>query len=404
MVLPFRIGNEGGDIMFLRNESNDNIQMYAEMLEAMGALSNLFADTPTPYLNYRATENILCRALHARNLSRSDCSVDAIKGKVGIGIKTFLNGNGRTNQKIAEFNKSTHLYIGKEPKDIVEVIAMLRNERIQSTKRIYNISSMIYHCIVREPGKIQVFECNMDKIKIDSIKNIKSKKNIITFEDGINEYSFNLSKSTLYKRFYTENILLDIDVSIIKDPHDIIRGLLEMNQIEKNYMVSEALETSMYNAKSEQEYILLPLYSIKKGTKYVPEKSNLNQWNALGRSRHPDESYIKIPSWINKRFSDFFPPRNQNFKLMLPDTQILNAKVCQDNSKALMTNPNKDLGRWLLRHVMNLEDGELLTYSKLEQLGIDSVVIYKVDNGVYTIDFRKVGSFELFEEKYLDNN
>ena len=61
-----------------------------------------------------------------------------------------------------------------------------------------------------------------------------------------------------------------------------------------------------------------------------------------------------------KRFPRFFPPRDTPFDLILPDGKILNAKVCQDNSKALMTNPNLALGDWLLRNVLNLKEGSYL--------------------------------------------
>lgn len=384
--------------MFFSKQPDSNKQVYAEILEAMGSLSNLFADTPAPYLNYRATENILCRAFNAKNLARSDCSADAIKDNLGIGIKTFLNGNGRTLQKIAEFNKSSHLYRGKRTKEIINIIANLRNERIKATKRIHGIDSIVYHCITREPGKIKVFECNMDEISIAEIKNIKSTKNTIAFEDSLNEYTFNLSKSTLYKRFYTDNVLLDIDVEIIENPYDIIRKLLIKQHIKSSYMIAESAPNT-YPIPEDKEHIFLPLYSVKNGKKFVPERSNLNQWNAQGRSRHYNEIYIRIPSWIHKVFPNFFPPRDQSFQLILPDGNILSAKVCQDNSKALMTNPNKDLGNWLLRQVMNLNEGELLTYNKLEQLDIDSVVIYKEQQGIYTIDFTSIDSFENFQEK-----
>lgn len=74
----------------------------------------------------------------------------------------------------------------------------------------------------------------------------------------------------------------------------------------------------------------------------------------------------------------------------------MSAKVCQENSKALMSNPNSALGQWLLRDILNLKDWELLTYGKLEEIGLDSVVIYKTDQGKYDIDFTKIGSYEEF--------
>lgn len=131
-------------------------------------------------------------------------------------------------------------------------------------------------------------------------------------------------------------------------------------------------------------------------------KSGLNQWNAGGRKRHPDEVYIPIPSWIYNQFQGFFPPRDQPFNLILPSKKQLVAKICQDNSKALMTNPNQDLGKWLLRKLLKLKEFELLTCQKLEEIGIDSVKITKIDNQNFEIDFKKLGSFEEFEENSLN--
>ena len=62
-------------------------------------------------------------------------------------------------------------------------------------------------------------------------------------------------------------------------------------------------------------------------------------------------------------------------------------KICQDNGKALMSNPNKALGKWILRDVLSLKEGEVLTYQKLKELGIDSILITKGKN--YSINFIK---------------
>src|SRR5690554_6713626 len=109
--------------MFLDLQQNAKQQLYREMLTAMGALSRLSSESSIPYLGYRAVENIFCMAFGAENLSRSDCSADASKDRIGIGIKTFLNGNGRTLQKIAEFNRDSSQFKGKTPKEIVQVIS-----------------------------------------------------------------------------------------------------------------------------------------------------------------------------------------------------------------------------------------------------------------------------------------
>ena len=63
-----------------------------------------------------------------------------------------------------------------------------------------------------------------------------------------------------------------------------------------------------------------------------------------------------------------------------------------------MTNPNTALGEWILRQVMKLNEGEILTYGRLEELGIDSVVIYKEGSNTYSINFTKIGSYDEFKE------
>ena len=80
---------------------------------------------------------------------------------------------------------------------------------------------------------------------------------------------------------------------------------------------------------------------------------------------------------------------------------MLEAKVCQDGSKALMSKHNADLGKWLLRKVLNLKEKELLTYEKLQRIGLDSVIIERIDKKTYSIDFRPSGTYEEFIE---DNN
>lgn len=372
--------------MFFKYQEDKKKEKYYDMLKAMGALSKLSSESVSPYLGYREVENIFCIAFKATNLSRADCSADAEKDGIGIGIKTFLNGNGRTLQKVAEFNKDSGLYAGKNPKEIVLTIAKLRNERIEFTKRTYNLDDIIYHCVVREEGKIKVFECPMDKINMENIKNIKVNNNTITFEDGRNEYSINLSKSTLYKRFITENLLAEINVDILENPYEIISNL-----------VKDTSKLKFAKIFDDKEHIFLPLYS-DKGGRHVPERSGLNQWNANGRSRDINEVYIPVPAIIYKKFPDFFLEKDKPFNLNLPDGNVLSAKVCQANKKALMSKPNLALGKWILRQVLNLKEGELLTYEKLEELGIDSVVLYKEEPGTYSIDFTQIGSYDRFME------
>lgn len=359
--------------MIFEKFSEDEVEEYSDMIRAVCSLSNLFSNSDKPYLDYRLAENIYCRCFNATNLSRSDCSIDARVGNVGVGIKTFLDNTN--SQKIAEFNRDREKYKDLEDGEVVRAISALRNERLDFTKRTYGADRTIYHCLVRGTGSVNIIENPMSRIDIDNIAEIKTKKNVISFTDGLCEYSFNQSKSTLYKRFDQTYPLLAIDVEIFDDPFEMIKNMFSVG-----YQATKKAP--------ERDSIVLPLYSIRHEKRYVPEKSGLNQWNASGRRRSHDEVYIPIPRRIHNMHPEFFPERYIEFKLRLPDNvTVLSAKVCQDSGKALMTNPNSALGDWILRNVLKVPEGVLVTYDLLEQLGINAVVLYKNDFLDYSIDF-----------------
>jgi len=375
--------------VFYNNQTNSQKKEYQDFLRVVGCLSNLFSDSEVPYLYYRVAENVFCKAFEAENLSRSDVSADAKKSSIGIGLKTFLKGNDKTFQKVAEFNSDRLLYSNLKPKKLIEKISELRNARIEFTENTHGLKNSIYHCVLRDSGKFVIFEEPMDKIDIKNINNLKQNKSSIVFKDGKNEYSFLLSKSTLTKRFVTKSIISEFDVDIIKNP------LLELNKLfNKNGLL-------FGTEKKIKETIYLPLFG---GGNKVFEKSGLNLWNASQkeRKRHPNEVYIPIPGEINKNFPKFFPGRETAFSLILPNGKNMKSKVCQDNEKALMSYSNKELGKWILRDVLNLKEGELLTYERLQILGIDSVRIDKIDNKIFEINFSKIGSYDDFKQnKFL---
>ena len=64
--------------------------------------------------------------------------------------------------------------------------------------------------------------------------------------------------------------------------------------------------------------------------------------------------------------------------------------------KAIMSNPNSVLGKWLLRDVLELPEETLITYELLKEYGIDSVVFTRLDKGKYSIDFGELGTYERF--------
>ncbi len=382
---------------FFNMQSEKNKNLYVDLLKITGSLSNLFADTKTPFLYYRAMENIFCKAFEADNLSRSDISADAGKNGIGIGLKTFLHSNGNTFQKVAEFNKESYLLKNLTSMELIKKVSEMRNERIKTTMRICEFSDMIYHLITRSENEMKIYEEHMDLIDIEKIKIIKEKTTTIEFFDGKHYYNYNLSKSTLLKRFVTLNLPeKNFSINILEDPYDFLLSIdKNRTRINREYISLKGIENEV------EDYIVLPLYSPKENK--VQEKSGLNQWNANGRKRDYNEVYIPIPSIIHKKKEEFFnyntdDKKTAPFNVKLPNGKTLSMKVAQQGGKALMSNPNSALGEWILRDILQLKEAELLTKEKLDTIGIDSVKLSKLKNGNYYLDFIKTGSYEEFEE------
>jgi hypothetical protein len=348
------------------------------------SLSNLFSESKIPYLYYRNAERIFCRAFNANDLSRSDVSADASKNWIWIWLKTFLIGNNKTLQKVAEFNADRNTYINLKPFDLVKKVSELRNARINFTQNAFSLSSSIYHCVLRDQWIFKIFEEGMDLIDIEKISNVIKKKNTIAFNDWKNEYGFSLSKSTLSKRFITDIVIDEFEVELIEDPLEALLSLKEIWWVPRT------------GAKIYQT-IYLPLYW---SWKHVYEKSWLNQRNALWRKRHSDEVYIPIPKKIHHNFPWFFPSRDTPFDLILPNWKIMKSKICQDWWKALMSQSNKELGKRILREVLWLEKYSLLTYEKLQEIWIDSVRLDKMSNWMFEINFWWIWSYEEFENTF----
>lgn len=127
--------------MFYELQSKEKRNLYIRLLGAIGSLSNLFSNNKSPYLNYRVMENTFCMAFNAKNFARSDVSIDVGIGKIGIGLKTFLQNNGKTFQKIAEFNKNSDCIKKLSARDKVYEIARMRNARLDATRSICETES-----------------------------------------------------------------------------------------------------------------------------------------------------------------------------------------------------------------------------------------------------------------------
>jgi len=362
-----------------------HVEKYVQDLKLVGSLSKLFSDSKEPFLHYRATEMIYCASFGADNLARADVSVDAKLRTNGVGIKTFLASS--QVQKIAEFNKQQELYKDLKPLQKVKKISELRNLRLQFTLKAYGLNKLFYHCILRDENGFSLCEEEMKFIDVENIKLNPSKKGrkSLFFTDGIAEYKFDTTKSTLYKKFKFEEHFTFIPVDILENPLEELRKLKD-EQIEKEIRFIESA--------------IIPLYSqsLSKG-KFIAPKSGLNQWNASGRTRNYNEVYIPYNTHVRELYENFFPPRNTKFEVELPNGKTISMKICQDGGKSIMSAPNKALGEWLLRDVLGLKEGIILTYEILLEIGIDAVEFQKLAPNKYKLDFKEVGEFE----KYLDS-
>ena len=364
-------------------ENNGN---YLKLLSAVSKLSGLFSESAIPFINYRVAENIFCKSFGAGNLSRSDTAFDANYNNIGIGLKTFVCSNTNSIEKVAEFNSLSKVLKEFKGKELAIKLGEFRNERINLANRLYNINDSLYHIVARKEKELLLYETDYNIIDISNIHSVKENSASLQFEDGNNFYSFNYSKSTLFRKFIIPQNAFRLPIDIIEDPYNLLLDLFE----------NKDLKPSTDKLIKGVNYVVLPLYGIKNKEKFVFERSGLNQWNANGRKRNFGEVYIPIPIELHKKYPNFFPRRDDDFNLQIPTGEIFSAKVCQENSKALMTNPNKALSDWLLRRVLQLKEGELATTEKLDKLGFDSVIIIKDTNGDFKIDIVKTDTYKEF--------
>jgi len=343
-----------------------------------------------------------CRSFNANNLSRSDTAFDADFNSVGVGLKTFISKNNNSTEKVAEFNSLSRDLKNYKGKDLAIKLGEYRNERINLANRVFDIKSSLYHIVARREKELLLFETDYNQIDIANIHSVKENKASLQFEDGHNFYSFNYSKSTLFRKFTIPQNAFRLPTDIIDDPYSLLLDLFSENDFK---LANKTL------IKGEN-YIVLPLYGIKNKEKFVFEKSGLNQWNASGRKRNVNEVYIPVPATIHHNFPDFFPPiesSKNHFNLHLPNRTVFKASMCQtaliqvngekiNKGKGLMTQSNKGLGDWLLRKALQLKEGEIATIEMLNNLGHDSVMIIKENENNYKINIVKTNTYDQFSK------
>ena len=421
---------------------NRDVERYAALLRIVGSLSRLFSENDAAYVDSRFVERLFVQTTGAKDLGRKDISFDAQLDEIGIGVKTFLGGTGTSKrEKVAEFTAYARdgRFQGLTPAELVKEVVKARNERVLSDAAEYGIdvSKSVYHCLIRFAGGAIVHEEPYGTIDLDAVMPTNSSGQIVGswsemgqgvyFTDGKSNYSFSIAKNVLMKQFVFDPAANFIPIEIIDNPLDDLETAFagHGNGIPSNASISQigARTTSTLVIQSAPlaldldldlvpcaDYVILPLYAVKNGQPFVPEKSGLNQWNAAGRPRKLGETYISIPRTVHDLAPGFFPARDSVFDLQLPNQKLpVQAKVCQEGGKALMTNPNFHLGSWLIgvvRPTISQEQFEstsnsmdLITYDDLLRIEKDAVRVLRQRQGdhfLYTIEFAPVGSYEEF--------
>ena len=402
-----------------------DLDKYSRLLKAVGSMTRLYSDGNRAFIHSRFVEKLFVNCSNSRDLSRSDMSYDAILGdRIGVGVKTFVADNDKTgkSEKVAEFTKYAKLGVfrGLSAEQLAIKASELRNNRITSDANEYSINqdSSIYHCLVRVSGHAFIHEEPYNLVDIQNIRPTDNRGLETSsfsggtgehsyFTDGKSKYRYDVAKNVLYKRFELAMFKNSppIQLPIYEDIFDRIIGWVDPSAVIPTGPFGLGMPS--VDEVRGKDYVVLPLYSTRnKNDKVVAEKSGINQWNAGGRERKFGESYIPIPKEIHNQFPGFFPGRDVKFKLLLPSGKIVSAKVCQENSKALMSDPNTDLCEWLYSTVdgadpnssSRFRDQRPFTYKDLVRVGKDSVKIIKSKGKAYQYELHSghLGAYDEF--------
>lgn len=397
-------------------------------------MSRLYSDNSIAYVDSRFVERLFIRSTGAKDLSRMDKSFDAlVHPDVGVGVKTFLLTSGRAKrEKVAEFPKYAREgeFLNLSPSQLASKVSEFRNKRVLSDAHelAITLQNSIYHCLVRTPKGAILHEEPYELIDIASLEPTdKSGKALdkwptkspgLFFTDGKSNYSYSTSKNVLFKEFRISTKPSFVELPILDN---VFENILTWFDVVKAQTVQIAVSSDdgkeLLAIEEDQllkpglDYVVLPLYSTRRESKYVPEKSGINQWNASGRRRKFGETYIPIPSEIHHACPGFFPARDVGFDVQLPNgAKGVRSKVCQDGSKALMSDPNTTLGHWIMKVLRpSLSDADFerfattkdkpFVYGDLVAVGKDSVKVKKLRGGkrvTYSLEFAPLDSYEVF--------
>ncbi len=392
---------------------------YLEKIALVAKLSPLFSDSSTPFVHSRFAERIFCLDSGSQDLARQDISFDAKGSSLeGIGVKTYVASSKSTAkvEKVAEFTTyaTQGRFLGLAGEALAREVSKLRNKRLASdcAEVEVDLAKSYYHCIVRTPGEIFYIEQDFGPVNLETIvatdrfgKETGSflDEGHVYFKDDSHGYVFNIAKNVLYRRFDPLKGFVSDSVNL-DQKYDLVSLMGEIRKLMRDSVPNE-FDSAIRDAA--EDFVVLPLYSSTQKT--VSEASGINQWNAKGRVRKFSEAYIPVPREVHKTRPNFFPARDVTFNLKLPNGAIVLASICQQGDKALMSNPNTELCRWLFSTIdgsfqeaerrMGTEN-KPYTYSDLLAIGKDAVKVRRVvgKSWGYEMESAPIGSYEAFIE------
>lgn len=397
-----------------------DLTLYKRALKFLGYLSHLFSDSTTPLIVPKAAERLFTLVTSSDDLATQDKSFDALmENGLAVGIKTFrmAQSSAISREKVAELTAqaSAGNLNNLSNEEVAVKVSELRNGRVVSdaVELGASVNDAFYHCLIRKPGLALIHEESYPTIDLERIRPLDRSGNRakafpdqnhgnVWFTDGESDYTFSRAKNVLYKKFDLDKGYTSQPIEMLSVPNIwelVLKG--ELAELFEGYIQREA--------SVAEDYVVLPLYGSRAtDEKKVEAKSGINQWNAGGRERSYAEAYIPYPVAAKKGKENFFPPRDEKFRLRLPNGKVVSAKVCQQGSKAIMTDPNHDLVDWLFPVI----DGSLeksharfgerspYTYSDLLRIGKDAVKFVKEEgkDWHYRMEMAPIGSYERFLE------
>lgn len=411
---------------------------YESYLKMYGTLSAMFnqksSETGAPYLDSKFQETVYARCFSSENVDIGNTPHDIRSTfgnrKVGIGLKTWLNSKS-SYQKVMQIkaNRDDIEAIQDQPKELAIKLSQIKNYRmITDYKRLgLERNGNIYHYVTRDAGKMTLFETSYPLIDIKSLKPNELTSKSFKFSDKSKRYKYTFADSQIWMSFdpsdpYTYE-LDSFNVDIKSDPFSFLKTAFNSS-------------TQLNKSVEKKDYLYLPLYSYR--LKEVPKKSGLNAWNGLPKSkgsstlRPEGEAYIPIPKslwvkkphWVDpevdmskyKLYQKQTGNSSYEINLHMPDGKVFPALFGQSDFKALETNPQSILGKWILnvlgidhpqRYIYDKPSNNTVTMELLQELGFDSVKLWHEDKGnnrEVWIDFASYGSFERFMNDQITND